>query len=452
MKTITTTALILLISLTSISQSHLDAYINNASKNNFVKIGAVTNSISNPVDLDFHHDMVNRPFELWVVSKGTSNSGGTTVVITDADSDTPTHQYVKDGNAWHFMALPSAIAFGDNDNWATSQDILDANRNGGKFTGPTLWSSDLSIYGVVGNPPNSNYNGSHLDMIHQSPYGKGIAWETENVYWIIDGYDNTLKRYDFKSDHGPGQTSHDDGEVRVYSDVSITKDFSLPSHIVIDENKNYLYGCNTGGNSIFRVDITTGSYNKNLTKINNEPLAEYSEYTSTSVEEIITLGLNKPVGIDVVDNHLIVTDNGNEEIVIYDLADFSEIGRITLPYSNPDLMGVKVGPDGKIYFVDYTSKSVYRIENDQAFPLSTAEISNDIELRISPNPARNSISIISSEIPNNIDVKDMNGRVLMALSPNSLSNVLDISELRAGIYIVQSIFNKVTLVQKIVVK
>ena len=154
----------------------------------------------------------------------------------------------------------------------------------------------------------------------------------------------------------------------------------------------------------------------------------------------------------MVDNHLIVTDNGNEEIVIYDLADFSEIGRITLPYSNPDLMGVKVGPDGKIYFVDYTSKSVYRIENDQAFPLSTAEISNDIELRISPNPARNSISIISSEIPNNIDVKDMNGRVLMALSPNSLSNVLDISELRAGIYIVQSIFNKVTLVQKIVVK
>lgn len=449
MKKFTISLIILISSIQLQSQSHLEAYISNSDENDFVQIADATNQISNPVDLDFHLDFSGRPFELWVLNKGTNNSGGSTVLISDADSDNPTHQFIKDGNAWHFLALGSAIAFGDNGNWATSQDILDANRNGGNFTGPTLWSSDLTIYGIVGNPPSSSYNGSHLDMIHQSPYGKGIAWERENVYWVLDGYDNTLKRYDFKADHGPGQDYHGDGVVRVYSDISITKDFNLPSHIVIDENKQYLYGCNTGGNSIFRIDIKSGSYNKNLTKINNEPLAEYSEFTGSTVEHIITTGLDKPVGIDIVEDHLIVTDNGNEEIVIYDRSDFSEIGRITIPFTNPDLMGLKVGPDGKIYYVDYSAKKVFRIDNDQAFPLGTSKLSQKY-LSIYPNPSMNSIINVNSSLSGSIYIRNLTGKTLIAGS--IIENLtLDISNLTPGIYFIELIHQEGTISKKFVV-
>ena len=39
----------------------------------------------------------------------------------------------------------------------------------------------------------------------------GIAYETGNVYWIFDGNNNDIVRYDFVADHGPGNTFHDDG-------------------------------------------------------------------------------------------------------------------------------------------------------------------------------------------------------------------------------------------------
>ena len=451
MKTFKVILTFLIGALTASAQGNLGAYIDNAVNNKFVEIANATNQISTPVDLDFHLDVINRPFELWVNNKGTSNSGGNTVIISDADTDTPSHNYVRDGNAWHFMALPSGIAFSDNGNFATSQDILDANRNGGKFTGPTLWPSDLSIYGVVGNPPTSNYNGSHLDMVHQSPYGKGIAWESDNIFWIMDGYDQTVKRYDFHGDHGPGQDDHSDGVVRVYNDVSFTKDFSAPSHCVIDENKQWLYGCNTGDNKIFRLDITTGLYNKNLTKINNEPLAEYSEYLNATVEEVITSGLDKPIGIDILGNQLVVTNNGSGEIIIYDIDDnFSEIGRITPDYTNPDLMGVKVGLDGQIYFVDYQNKKVVRIENDLSFPVSTDEIVKEASVQVYPNPSNAMVNLDFLETPGSIQILNLEGRMIKSVEV-SMKTQFDVSDLNAGIYLVKVSFEDKIIHRKITV-
>lgn len=136
------------------------------------------------------------------------------------------------------MAMASAMAFGES-NFATSQDIVDANRQGGTYTGATLWPGDLSIYGVVGNPPTQTENGSHLSMIHQTPYGKGIAFEKDNVYWVLDGYEGNLKRYDFGNPHQPGGDDHSGGGVQVYPDFKFTKHATFPGHIVIDANQKY---------------------------------------------------------------------------------------------------------------------------------------------------------------------------------------------------------------------
>ena len=35
----------------------------------------------------------------------------------------------------------------------------------------------------------------HLDMLHNSPNGAGLAWAGGNVYWYYDGYHHALARY-----------------------------------------------------------------------------------------------------------------------------------------------------------------------------------------------------------------------------------------------------------------
>ena len=125
-----------------------------------------TDRIIEPWDLDFHPFRDN---ELWILNKGTERTGGNTVTITNAGLGNQKTEWREDGNAWHFMALPSSMSFSkDNGNWATGAEIQDANRQGGTFTGPTLWSSDMNVYAKP-----SGGNGSHLDMLHSSPYIDG---------------------------------------------------------------------------------------------------------------------------------------------------------------------------------------------------------------------------------------------------------------------------------------
>lgn len=59
----------------------------------------------------------------------------------------------------------------------------------------------------------SGGNGSHLDMLHESPYCQGIASETLNRFWVVDGNLGDIVMYDFKADHGPGNNDHADGVV-----------------------------------------------------------------------------------------------------------------------------------------------------------------------------------------------------------------------------------------------
>ena len=74
-------------------------------------------------------------------------------------------------------------------------------------------------------------------MLHESPYSQGVAWEIDNVFWIFDGYNNDIVRYDFVDDHNPGNSYHGDAIVRRYSDESVAKDPAgiVPSHMILDE-------------------------------------------------------------------------------------------------------------------------------------------------------------------------------------------------------------------------
>ncbi len=312
-----------------------------------------TDQVSEPWDLDFHPSRSN---ELWVLNKGTERTGGHTVTVTNAGLGNQTSEWRQDGNAWHFMALPSSMSFSpENDNWATGAEIVDANRQGGTFTGPSLWSSDMSVYAKP-----SGGNGSHLDMLHASPYSMGIESTGKgNSFWVYDGHYGHVVWYDFQADHGPGAADHSDGLVRRYVEVELKRESGVASHLVLDKESGWLYIVDTGNKRILKMDTKTGAKSRDLSLINEE-LEEHSEYTGVTWKVFASTGLEKPAGIEISDGVLYVSDYETGEIIAYDLNTSYELARFDT--GKKGIMGIKADKDGKLWFVSSKTNQVYRID------------------------------------------------------------------------------------------
>ncbi len=383
-----------------------------------------------PRDLDFHPILSN--YDLWVVLKSTESSGGKTVKISNAGLGNQTELVQQDGNAYHFMSLPTGIAFSENENFATSPGVYDANHDGGApFTGPALWSSDPLIYAQP-----SGGNGSHLDMLHESPYSMGIAHEAANAFWVNDGQNNCVTRYDFTGDHGAGNSDHSDGIVRRYSGLGLVEDpaHHVASHLVLDKTTNWLYIVDTGNDRILRLDITSGSATGTFTPY--EGTAESSIYGGYTSSVFVSSGLTEPSGIDVIGNRMIVSDHATGEIIIYDIAGSTgvELGRIQTGASG--VMGVKVGPDGKIWYVNATTNQVIRLEFVDV--LGVEELEKEISATIYPNPASTDLTI-STNIQGNytVTIFDITGQLINTQFLNGMIASVDISSLSSGNYYVQ---------------
>ena len=358
--------LFLVIASASFSQTKFDKLISAPFVVNQIS-GSETDGLKNPRDLDFntYHSDMN---ELWVINENSatfdSNFGGSTVTFYNVGTDSQWTDYRKDSYSGHFMHTASAIAFSDNGGFANTLDIQDANGNpSGYFSGCSLWESDTSIYARVNQ--NGPELGSHWDMLHQSPFSVGIAAETANIYWLFDGFHNTIAKYNFQephSDHEHGGEDHSDGLVYRYDEVVVERVSGLSSHMVIDQGSDLLYVCDTGNNRIIRMNINSGSINYSLTPY-GENIEGYYSMHNAEYETVIDSGLINPTGIDIYNNYLLVSDYSNGEIIIYNIEqqnNFQEIQRIQTNLSN-DVMGIKVGPDGSIWYVCTNSNKLYQI-------------------------------------------------------------------------------------------
>ena len=383
----------------------------------------LSDQIDEPRDLDFHPNG-----DLWIINTGTENSGGSTVKVLSPGLAGQTDLWEQDGNAWHFMSLPSGIAFSNNGNFATSTSVLDANHQGGSFTGPALWSSDPLIYAKP-----SGGNGSHLDMLHESPYCMGICSEEENVFWVYDDYNKDIVRYDFVDDHGPGNSYHDDGRVLRYPGMGLSAiDHTIVCHLVLDENKKWLYFTDGSNKRIMRLDITTGSLGGSPSWGPQETLAEYQKVTGFTFEEVVTTGLVQPAGIDIIDNKLVVTDHSNGDIIFYDVSNVpaTEIGRIQT--NEPGIMGTVIGPNGKIWYANAALNKVVKIEPSTI--ISGVEENVLLSLNsIYPNPVEN--TLFFSNFANVVEIFDITGKIV--ISENNNINSIDVSSLDKGIYLIE---------------
>jgi|GEM_PF-396847 len=394
----------------------------------FTTIATSANQLDKPTDLDFFPILGKN--ELWVVNERTEALGGSTLTIYDPDDANPEFLQRVDGNAWHFMSLPTGIAFSENFNFATSPGVKDANHNNGTFTGPALWSSDPDIYAQP-----SGGNGSHLDMLHGSPYSMGIASEGENAFWAFDGWNETIVRYDFRGDHGPGNDDHANGIVRRYTEIQVKKDGFVPSHLVLDKATGWLYAVDNGNDRVLRLDINSGSVVNTLPLI-NEPLAEHSEMGGVTWEVIVQDSIERPCGIEVLGNRLLVGDYASGDIYIYDIENgFAELGRIATGQAG--LTGIKVGPDGAIWFTNRLQNSLTKVVPGE---VSTAgEQAWESRISVSPNPTSGNLLVRLPELPTgsevSLKISDMTGREVLTQKGGTQVQQLSLGCLPSGIYL-----------------
>lgn len=303
-----------------------------------------------PMDLEFHPDEAN---EMWIGNQGDSSI----TIVTDMDSDNWTVTKKSDPTGLHFLASVSALAFGTDGMMATAheEDEVTPYTGGapGDFMGPTMWTSDKN-----------EFDGGHLthyDMLHNTPNGAGIAWEDDNIYWVFDGYHESLTRYDFNEDHGAGGTDHADGVVYRYVEGEVSYLPGVGSHMEYDAASKLLYVSDSGNGRIAVLDTTTGTIGSSINPNYDGSTQKMIEDASLSTFKAgAEFDLQTPSGILLHDDMIIVVDHATSIIWALDLkgnvVDWLETG-----IAANSLMGIDIDANGNLFVADVAANSVWRI-------------------------------------------------------------------------------------------
>ena len=283
---------------------------------------------------------------------------GAAAIIADAVGS-PSALLKEDGNSWHFMRRPTSIAWGQADLFATCGEGFTDNYENlpTPYAGPVLWSSDPTIFGAK---PTASQNGTHLDMLHETPYCMGIAHESGNAYFTFNGDAGSLDRYDFHMPHQIGGEDHADGEVFRYARGELLRVPEVPSHMAWDAKRGVLYVADTGHARLLSVNPAPATRSGEITVY--EELHASGEMTGAEVVELVPPGLFElPSGVALAGDVIYVTDNAKSHIYA-----FNTEGRLLLSFDTGlpagSLGGIAVGPDKKVYFSDLQTGAVRRVD------------------------------------------------------------------------------------------
>lgn len=264
----------------------------------------------------------------------------------------------------HFLAKPSGLAFADNGDWASihMEDKKTQGFNGtpADFMGPTLWPGDTSVL--------DGGHASHLDMLHSSPNGAGIAWQTDNLsgdnaYFVFDGQHQAITYYDFRSDHGMGGADHSDGVTLRYMEGELGYVDGTVSHVVYDEG--LLYIVDTGNNRILALDTTTGTLGSPLApnydglgrdKFNDIDDADFWELIDTEAA-----GMKEPAGMELHEGILYVTDHKKGSVFAFDLVSGELLDTLDLGVGKGAVQGMGVDPSGTLWFTNENTNEVFKL-------------------------------------------------------------------------------------------
>jgi DNA-binding beta-propeller fold protein YncE len=318
------------------------------------EVATADDGLDRPRDLAFHPA---RPDQLWITNFG---SNSITVLINPGKANRTADTRGAAG-ADHFLVQPSAIAFGDNNFFATAQetDRITQRMTPADFMGPTLWDSDLDIF--------NGGHASHLDMLHNSPNSNGIAWETGNVYWVVDGAHRALARYDFGEPHPHGGEDHSDGILRRYAEGMLRFMPGVSAHIEYDHSNNRLYVTQPATNQVLMFDPAEATMGTRIAP--NYDGTRQNRMNGGTMQPFINgaeHGLMRPSGLALVGDTFYIADHGNSTITAFNREgqriDWVDLSTHAAPGS---LQGIAVDGRGYIYVTD--------AENDRILEIAPAD-------------------------------------------------------------------------------
>lgn len=305
--------------------------------------------LDDPRDLGF-----DASGNLWIANRQDDR----TFIVFDPGTPQQHHERRKDAYALHFMEEVAALSFDPGVQFGSCGESLNTYNDRyppNYFMGPVLWSTNLDIFAEQ-NPMGL---GSHLDMNHESPLCVGIAWEVDNIYWVFDGYNGNVVRYDFAEDHGVGMDDHSDAIIHRLSEPTVQRVAQAPGHMMVHHASNGLYVADTGGGRVLRIDITSGVKGERI-RPTEEPVAEYAWWDEAVWEEVVT-GLDRPGGLALSEDRLFVGEWGTGIIHEYTL-EGEPVRTLDTGFGPEKLHGIELGPDGDMWVVELATPGAWRID------------------------------------------------------------------------------------------
>ena len=303
--------------------------------------------LDDPRDLGF-----DSSGNLWVANREDDR----TFIISGPGTDSQEYERRKDGYAEHFMEETAALSFDDGTQFAScgeSNNTYNDAATGNGYMGPVLWTTDLNVFAEE-NPMGL---GSHLDMLHDSPYCVGIAWEAGNVYWAFDGKHDAIVHYDFQADHGVGMDDHSDGIIHQLSEPEVARVEEAPGHMIYDASTGLLYVADTGNGRILWIDTSTGSEGDSM--MANDPGVVRVSWDGADWGELST-DFEQPGALAFDGLNLYVGDWATGLITQLDLHG-TAVRTLETDFGAQELYGIEIGPDGLLWVID-NATGVYRID------------------------------------------------------------------------------------------
>lgn len=292
-----------------------------------------------------------RPNEMWVVDQ----SDNSVFIVTDPGTPSVASTKKRDPAAGHFMARPTGLAFAADGTWGTCGETDNSQNGADNFMGPAVFSSDPAIFAK----PTAGGLGSHLDMLHDSPFCMGIVHESANRYWVFDGMQGAAVRYDFHEFHAPGADDHSDGEINVYGSNELRRVEGIPSHLALESSTAKLYIADTGNSRVAVLDTNKGTPGAALDTL--EPTVPV-RMDGVSFADLVPPGvLQAPSGIALAGQIVYVSDNATGRISAYTTSGHL-VRYLDTGLAAGALGAIVIGPDGKLYASDLTASRIYRLD------------------------------------------------------------------------------------------
>ena len=305
--------------------------------------------LTDPRDLGF-----DASGNLWIANRADDR----TFIVFEPGTDRQAYERRKDAAANHFMEETAALSFDSGVQFGSCGETRNTYNDSAPpddFMGPVLWSTDLGIFAAQ----NPYGLGSHLDMLHQSPKCVGIAWERDNVYWVFDGQDNAIVRYDFALDHDVGRDDHADGIVHRLTEFEVARVDGVPGHMMVDPDTGLLYVADTGNGRVLWIDTATGERGAKL-RARNEPLEEYAEWVGVDWGVLVE-GLDQPGGLALDSEYVYVAEYGTGVLHAFTKGG-DPVMQLDTQKGEGAIFGIEIGPDGALWVVDNANAAVYRLE------------------------------------------------------------------------------------------